>query len=197
MNPTASTARSRLAEAITADRPAPGTLSGWRIGPHGVVWKSSRGIIVIDPDPPDAGPVIAGLGLILLTDGELLEQKSPRDWLDVSPEALILLPCSQIDAARASGIDHDRLFALESGDLYAQSGFLVRGIGAEQGGKTDADGRHLSLSYEIESQGLRVLHADRSFEGIAPGHSPVDALILPGSHAIGESWTIRPAPSGA
>ena len=196
-----------LVEEIATTRPEPGSLAFWWLGQSGFAIKSRSGLMVVDPylsehltakyastdrphvrmtSAPLRGSDLAGVSLVLATHkhSDHMDPGTLPDLMRASPDATLVLPCSLVDHARGLGIPHDQILAMETGDLHAQSGFLVRALpSAHEELDIDADGRNLYFGYVIEADGLRLYHSgDTIVYDDLPGWlgpEPFDALFLP------------------
>ncbi len=209
MNPLIQPARKgrELVEQIASTRPDPGSLAIWWLGQSGFLIKSRKGSILIDPylsehltrkyegtarphvrmtEAPLRGSDLDSLDLVLASHkhSDHMDPGTLPDVLAASPDAMLLVPCSQVDHAMSLGINHDRIWALEAGDTYASAGFLIRAIpSAHESLDTDAGGRHFYLGFVIESEGLRLYHSGDSvaYDGLGAwlGPDPFDVMFLP------------------
>lgn len=196
-----------LLDEIASTRPEPGSLAVWWLGQSGYVVKSRSGLMVIDPylsehlttkyadtnkphvrmtEAPFRGGDLAGVDLVLVSHkhSDHMDPGTLPDLMRANPKATLILPCSLFDHARSLGVEHDQIIALETGDLHAQSGFLIRAIpSAHEELDIDADGRNLYFGYVVESDGLRFYHSGDTivWDDLAGwlGPEPFDALFLP------------------
>ncbi len=196
-----------LVEEIASTVPEPGSAAVWWLGQSGYVLKTRRGMLVFDPylsehlttkyantnkphvrmtEAPLRGADLPRVDLILVSHkhSDHMDPGTLPDLLACSQGATLIVPCSQFDHARSMGIEHERLLAMESGDLHAQTGFLVRAVpSAHEGLDIDDHGRNLYLGYVVEADGLRVYHSGDTvpFDDLAGwlGPEPFDVLFLP------------------
>lgn len=192
---------------IAATRPEPGSLAIWWLGQSGFVVKSRTGLMVLDPylsehltakyanterphvrmtEAPFRGGDLPGVDLVLATHkhSDHMDPGTLPDLMRASPNATLIVPCSQFEHARSLGIEHDQIIALEAGDLHAQGGFLLRAIpSAHEELDIDVDGRHLYFGYVVEVDGRRLYHSGDTivYDDLAGwlGRDPYDVLFLP------------------
>lgn len=196
-----------LLDEIAATRPEPGTLAVWWLGQSGYLIKSREGLLAIDlylsehltakyagtnqphirmTETPLRGGDLRDIDLILASHkhSDHMDPGTLPDLMAVSPGAVLVLPESLIDHARALGLRTDRLVGIDAGQTYTKAGFAVRAIpSAHEGLDRDERGRHLYLGYVIEADGLRLYHTgdsmryDGQSDRLGPG--PWDVFFLP------------------
>ncbi len=192
---------------IASTHPERGSLAIWWLGQSGFVIKSRLGLMVIDPylsehlttkyaetskphirmtEAPFRGAALSAVSLVLSSHkhSDHMDPGTLPDLMRASPQATLIVPCSHFEHARGMGIEHEQMIAMESGDLHAQNGFLVRAIpSAHEQLDMDDDGRHLYFGYVIEVDGLRLYHSGDTivYDDLPAflGDDPYDILFLP------------------
>jgi L-ascorbate metabolism protein UlaG (beta-lactamase superfamily) len=187
--------------------PATGALAIWWLGQSGFLVKSRRGVLVVDPylsehltrkyehsarphvrmtRAPLRGGDLKSVELVLTSHkhSDHLDPETLPELLAASTSAVLVLPESLIDHARALGIPGRQLVGTDAGCAIAIGGFGVRAIpSAHERIDKDQQGRHLYLGYVIETEGLRLYHSGDSlaYAGLAGelGPQPFDVLFLP------------------
>lgn len=196
-----------LLHEIATTQPERGSLAIWWLGQSGFAIKSRNGLLVIDPylsehltakyagtskphirmtESPFRGGDLHGVSLVLSSHkhSDHMDPGTLPDLMRANPHATLIVPCSQFEHARGLGIEHEQIIAMESGDLHAQNGFLIRAIpSAHEELDVDIDGRHLYFGYVVEADGLRLYHSgDTVLYDDLPamlGPDPFDVLFLP------------------
>lgn len=197
-----------LLDEIQNTRPEPGQIALWWLGQSGLLIKSRHVVVLVDPylsehlthkyansskphvrmtrcpvspDCLDFVDVVCGSHKHSdhIDPGTIpaLAKASPHAQF-VVPEALVIhVESLEVATERIIGLDHDKVFETPDGSVK------IRAIkAAHENLDTDAEGRHLYLSFIIQIDGLTLFHSGDTvpFAGqIEAVGGPVDLAFLP------------------
>ena len=174
-----------LVDQIQATRPEPGQLALWWLGQSGLLVKSQRAVVLLDPYLSESLTAkYKGTGkehtrmtrcpvrpdLLSMLDVVCCSHKH-SDHMDpgtlpglmvASAGARLIVPTSLEGHACAMGLDGGRLVGLDHDGIYedAAKGLKIRAVkAAHEGLDRDEQGRHLYLSFLVEMDGVRLFHS--------------------------------------